>query len=111
MSYLDAIAKALGTSTDRARSYTREVRSHFEAAPSYPQILSALRNHRGPKPTPGHIAAEIKRYLADREDPQKDRRPRTSGKPRKGPGASGAGRRAQRQGRPNQRKLKEGRSG
>ena len=109
MSYLDAIAKALGTSTDRARSYTREVRSHFEAAPSYPQILSALRNHRGPKPTPGHIAAEIKRYLADREDPQKARRARASGQRRKGPREGGAGRRAQRVGRPSRGKRKGGR--
>ena len=65
MSRLDAVAQALGTGTEEAKQFTRAVRAQFEAAPSYAQILRALRDFKGGRPSPQQVAARIKQDLAE----------------------------------------------
>ena len=67
MSRLDAVAAALGVSTEEAKQFTRAVRAQFEAAPSYAQILRALRALPGSRPSPQQVAAQIKRFQAGGE--------------------------------------------
>ncbi len=74
MSRLDAVAEALGIGTEEAKQFTRAVRAQFEAAPSYAQILRALRDFRGGRPSPQQVAASIKQFQA--EGQQGGRRPR-----------------------------------
>jgi len=77
MSRLDAVAEALGVSTDEARQFTRAVRAQFEAAPSYAQILRAIKGAGTRRPTPQQVAAHIKSQLLpdERRGPRAARRP------------------------------------
>lgn len=47
--------------TDEARQFTRAVRAQFQAAPSYAQILRAIRGLGG-RPSPQQVAARIKQF-------------------------------------------------
>lgn len=69
MSRLDAVAEALGIGTEEAKQFTRAVRAQFGAAPSYAQILRALRGLGG-RPSPQQVAARIKQDLVvgDRDE-------------------------------------------
>lgn len=73
MSRLDAVAEALGTGTEGAKQFTRAVRARFDAAPSYAQILRAIRDLGG-RPSPQQVAARIKQFQAEGE--RDGRRPR-----------------------------------
>lgn len=90
MSRLDAVAEALGVSSDEARQFTRAVRAHFEAAPSYAQILRAIKEAGVGRPTPQQVAARIRQELTTGE-----RRTRGSGGGRGNPPGPG-GRRSPR---------------
>lgn len=71
MSRLDAIAQAMGVSNDHAREFTRAVRAHFQAAPSYAQILVALKKHPEETPSVEQVVADIQQNQAqsfDEED-------------------------------------------
>ncbi|HHX43848.1 MAG TPA: hypothetical protein GX714_07680 [Chloroflexi bacterium] len=76
MSRLDAVADALGLSVDEARRYTRAVRAQFQAAPSYAQILRAIRGLGG-RPSPQQVAARIKAFQEGEPGarPSRGRRP------------------------------------
>ena len=63
MSRLDAVAEALGIGSEEAKRFTRAVRAQFGAAPSYAQILRALRGLGG-RPSPQQVAARIRQELA-----------------------------------------------
>jgi hypothetical protein len=65
MSRLEGIAALLGLTQDQARQFTRQVRSHFEAAPSYAEIMYAVRHHPSGKPSVEQVVAAIKRYQAE----------------------------------------------
>lgn len=73
MSRLDAIAAILGVSTDNARQFTRSVREHFEEAPSYAQIIEALRALPTSKPSAQQVVVEIKRKQAERDAARAER--------------------------------------
>ena len=64
MSRLEAISELLGVTQDEARQFTKQVRSRFDAAPSYAEIIYAVRHHRGGKPSVDKVVAAIKRYHA-----------------------------------------------
>lgn len=64
MSRLDALTARFEGNSDRARAFARAVRAQFQAAPSYAQILRALKEVPGKNPAPEHVAAIIKRDLA-----------------------------------------------
>jgi hypothetical protein len=67
MSRLEGIAALLGITTDAASNYTRQVRRQFDAAPSYAEIMRAMRKLSG-RPSPQQVAAEIKQFRASRGD-------------------------------------------
>lgn len=77
MSRLDQIAAMMKVSTDSARQFTRSVRDYFDEAPSYAQIVEALRALPTPKPSAQQVAAEIKRKQAERAAKRAER----TGKP------------------------------
>lgn len=77
MSRLDQIAAILGVSTDTARQFTRSVREHFDEAPSYAQLVEALRALPTNKPSAQQVAVEIKRKQAERDIKRAER----TGKP------------------------------
>jgi hypothetical protein len=99
MSRLDALTARFEGNSDRARAFTRAVRAQFVAAPSYAQILRALKEVPGKNPSPEHVAAIIKRDLGERPAPPGARLPRpgrptpSGGRPTRRPsGARPAGR-------------------
>lgn len=117
MSRLDAIAVELGITRDRAKSYTKAIRAQFDSAPSYAQILRAVRDHRGGTPSPQQVVAALKKWQSAKQGGAgKGRRGRPAAKkgaaPRKGrPGASagkrGAGR-APKTNRPKSTRQRDG---
>ena len=64
MSRLDGIAAELGMTRDRARKYTRAIRGHFQAAPSYAVILDVVRHHPSRRPSVEQIVVAIKKRQA-----------------------------------------------
>ena len=64
MSRLDGIAAELGITRDRARKYTRAIRGHFQAAPSYAVILDVVRHHPSRRPSVEQVVVAIKKRQA-----------------------------------------------
>ena len=75
MSRLDGIAAELNMTRDRARRFTRAIRTHFEAAPSYAVILNVVRHHPSRRPSVEQVVAAIKKRQAsyDARSPEKRR--------------------------------------
>jgi hypothetical protein len=82
MSRLEAIATRLGMTTDAASNYTRQIRRQFDAAPSYAEIMRALRKIPG-RPSAQQVVAEIKQFRAGRGERE------DIGGPRHAPGRGG----------------------
>jgi len=67
MSRLDAIAVYFGGDTNKAKNFARAVREEFEAAPSYAEILVAIRHCPAKTPSAQQVVAQIKRARVERD--------------------------------------------
>jgi len=70
MSRLDAIAQELGISRDGAKTFTSAVRERLGTAPSYAQILYAIRHcrtqaPRSRRPSAGQVATALQAFLKE----------------------------------------------
>jgi len=105
VSRLDAIALRFGGDKQRAKEFTRAVRAQFEAAPSYAQIMVALKHIPGRNPDPNRVVKLIRQNL-DARDAKRGGRPSMSVNKRrqKGPTSGRQPKKRRSSGRPSRPK-------